>query len=67
MTTKTPVLLNTVMFKLLPEILSAKVKKRMVCGAYLGCRRNSASSAQNPAGNIPLIGGITGGIGKLFG
>jgi len=25
------------------------------------------SSAQNPAGNIPLIGGITGGIGKLFG
>jgi len=29
--------------------------------------RNSASSAQNPAGNIPLIGGITGGIGKLFG
>ena len=28
--------------------------------------RNTAS-AQNPAGNIPLIGGITGGIGKLFG
>lgn len=28
--------------------------------------RNSSSS-QNPAGNIPIIGGITGGIGKLFG
>ena len=29
--------------------------------------RNTSGSAQNPAGNIPLIGGITGGIGKLFG
>ena len=38
----------------------------MIVIFFTSCSRNN-SAGQNPAGNIPLIGGITGGIGKLFG
>lgn len=35
--------------------------------SHVQATARSSASTQNPAGNIPLIGGITGGIGKLFG
>ena len=46
-------------------ILFLKILSQLWLFIISSFRNNSAG--QNPAGNIPLIGGITGGIGKLFG